>query len=108
MKPKFIGLLVFIVLILGGGTLLLLHKSPKKLPSFTAEEASELATDRARIIREMGEEGLKKKQYLPLIKVYEDLLTQYPDSKDLKRKLAESYEEVGELEKAKKLLDEIN
>lgn len=104
MKLKLVGLSVIIILALGSGYFLFFRKSPQKFPSFTAKEASELTTDRARIIREKGEAELKKKQILPLIYVYENLLAKYPENEDLKRKLAELYDQTGQPEKSQALL----
>lgn len=58
-------------------------------------------------IQKRGEEALRKKTAASFVEVYEKMLDQYPDSLELKKKLAAAYTEAGQPEKAGPLLDEI-
>ncbi|MBI2083269.1 MAG: tetratricopeptide repeat protein [Deltaproteobacteria bacterium] len=90
--------------VVSGGYLFFLRKPSRLLPSFTAKDAADKTEQASRFLREKGEEGLKQKQYLPLIRVYENLLVKYPDNNDLKKKLADLYDRTGQHEKAETLL----
>lgn len=58
-------------------------------------------------LRKKGEQGFKERQYLPMIKAYESLVSKYPNDRDLKLRLAKLYLATGQTEKAQKLLEEV-
>jgi len=58
-------------------------------------------------LQKRGEEGLRKKTATSFVAVYEKMLARYPDSLELKKKLAAAYTEAGQPEKASPLLEEI-
>lgn len=59
-------------------------------------------------LRDRGEQGLKRKMALPLVSVYEKELKQFPQSMDLKKKLALAYFEAGKFDEARPLLIQVN
>lgn len=58
-------------------------------------------------VQKRGEEGLKRKIALTQVAVYEKMLVQFPESADLKKKLASAYKDAGEHDKAQKLLESL-
>ncbi len=106
MKYKFFLSLVciglaFVGLWLGIRLLSPLFKPEKNGREIPAENTQEL-------MKKRGETILREQYNRSLIVAYQKMLEQYPESLDLKKKLANAYLAAGEKEMAEKLLKEIS
>lgn len=103
-KTKTILLVVGGLVILGVGGMLY------RFRYFTSSEKAQTpieAQEMNQYFEKKSEKLMKEKYYGAQIALYEGMRKQYPDSVDLKKKLAEAYQNAGREEEAKKLLGEI-
>ncbi|MDO8643820.1 MAG: tetratricopeptide repeat protein [bacterium] len=103
-KSKIAALSLALVL---GGAAFFLYQYYNPRPSKT-EPVSPRGDTFQRYIQKKGEVEMTKRTALTLAVVYEKMLAQYPDNLELKKKLAKAYQDAGQDNKARPLLDEIN
>lgn len=105
MSKKIIVLIaVFCIL----STAIFLIQKNKSSKSLETDRGVLSPKEGANYLQERGEALYKRDYYLPQIAVYQKMLEQYPDSVDLRKKLADAYRQIGKDEEAQRLLDEIN
>lgn len=104
------GMFVVSAFLLVGGVLFyrfyFSQQSPAR-PAPKIEGGAEAPASVEDFLRKQGEASFKRKLSLPLIAVYQKMLAQYPESIDLKKKLASAYLAAGKYDQARPLLEEV-
>ncbi len=101
------------LLILGVGVGFLKYRAHKRQEALAAPNLNPPPNpitkkeDLQKFLEQEGQKGLKKRNAQVLIGVYEKMLVQFPESVDLKKKLASAYEDTEEHDKAQKLLESL-
>ncbi len=96
MKKKIAGLVIAIIVVLAGIWFIAprIHEKSGGQKTTTGEVTP--AQDLQELMKKKGEAVLQESYNRPLITVYQNLLKQYPDSLDLKKKLEEARRAAGE------------
>ncbi len=108
MRPRKVIWVLGLVLLIGGGTYFfglsrMLRLSPRDLP---ADFQRVLVPQTEQLVRE-GQQGLRAKQYAPVIETLKRMLARYPDNRELKKKLGLAYFAAGRYPEAEPLLKEV-
>ncbi len=74
--------------------------------SLPADFSQVLIPQTEQLVKE-GQQGLREKQYAPVIETLKRMRTRYPDNPDLKKKLAFAYFASGRYPEAEPLLKEV-
>jgi len=95
------------LLILGVGVGFLKYRAHKRQETLVTPNPPPNKEELQKFLEQEGQKGLKKRNAQVLIGVYEKMLVQFPESVDLKKKLASAYEDTEEHDKAQKLLESL-
>jgi len=95
-----------VAVLMAGGLLGYFHFRTRPVP-LGPEDALTRYKQASEFWLKKGRAGLEKKYFTPQVAVYERLVHQYPESLDLRKKLATAYFSSGNYEKASPLLEDL-